>query len=73
MKRNDFVIYDGDWKDSISDEPPDGEYEYSITPYYLSGNNKFFGNEIKLPRVIIRHEKTQEKLPDIVFKDWYNQ
>lgn len=73
IKRNNIVIYDGDWKDSISDEPPDGEYEYSITPYYLSGNNKFYGNEIKLPHVIIRHEKTQEKLPDIVFKDWYNQ
>ncbi|MDE7257379.1 MAG: hypothetical protein K2N50_05440, partial [Clostridia bacterium] len=73
VKRNNIVIYDGNWRNIISDEPPDGEYEYTVTPYYVSNGNKLFGNEIKLKRVIIRHEKSQDKLPDIVFKDWYNQ
>ncbi|MDE6691296.1 MAG: hypothetical protein K2K04_04925, partial [Clostridia bacterium] len=73
IKRQNKVIYDGNWTDKICDEPPDGDYEYSVTPYYCAEGKKYYGTEIKLPRVIIKHDKKQEKLPDIVFKDWYNQ
>lgn len=73
IKRQNHVIYDGKWTEQICDEPPDGDYEYSVTPYYLSDGKKFYGNEIKLPRVIVKRDKKQEKIPDIVFKDWYNQ
>lgn len=73
IKRQNKVIYDGKWTDKIYDNPPDGEYEYSVTPYYCTDGKTFYGNEIKLPRVIIKREKVQEKLPDIVFKDWYKQ
>ncbi len=73
IKRNNIVIYDGNWKDMICDEPPDGEYVYSVTPYYFNDGSKFCGNEVTLPRVIIRHEKSQNKIPDIVYKDWFNQ
>lgn len=73
IKRRKNVIFDGEWKDKIIDEPPDGDYEYSVIPYFSSGKNVYYGKEIKLPRVIIRHEKSQDKVPDIVYKDWYNQ
>ncbi|MCM1437964.1 MAG: transglycosylase domain-containing protein [Roseburia sp.] len=73
IKRDNIVIYDGDWVKTVTDEPTDGEYEYSVTPYFSNGDKKFYGKEIKLPRVILRRGKEQEKLPDIAFKDWYNQ
>lgn len=73
IKRQNKVIYDGKWTEQIFDEPPDGDYEYSVTPYYCADGKRYFGSEIKLPRVIIKHDKKHEKLPDIVFKDWYNQ
>lgn len=73
IKRGITVIYDGKWQESICDEPSDGDYEYSVTPYYSANGITYSGNEIKLPRVIIKHDKTQEKIPDIVYKDWYNQ
>lgn len=66
-------IYCGIWKDTISDEPPEGEYEYTVTPFYESNGKRFYGKEITLPRVIVRKEKSEDKLPDIAFKDWYNQ
>ena len=73
IKRGNDVVYEGKWKESIVDEPPDGDYEYSVTPFYSADGRNYYGKEIKLPRVIIKHEKSQEKLPDIVFKDWFNQ
>ncbi len=73
IKRGNKVIFNGNWQDVIIDEPSDGDYEYSVTPYYSADGKICYGKEIKLPRVIIKHEKTQEKLPDIVYKDWYNQ
>ncbi|MDE7379892.1 MAG: transglycosylase domain-containing protein [Clostridia bacterium] len=73
--KNDKIdkIYDGTWINEINDSPGDGEYEYTVTPYFESGGQKFYGKEITLPRVIIRHENKQDKVPDIAFKDWYNQ
>ena len=67
------TIYDGAWQNSISDEPADGEYVYTVTPYYDNGKDKFYGEEIQLPRVIVRQEKNNDKIPDIAFKDWYNK
>lgn len=73
IKRGNDVIYDGEWKKDLIDEPSDGNYEYSVTPYYSADGKVYYGNTINLPRIIIKQEKTQDKLPDIAFKDWYNQ
>lgn len=73
IKRQNKVIYDGKWTDSIIDEPPDGDYVYSVTPYYFDGKKTYYGKEIIFPKVIIRNVKSNEKVPDIVYKDWYNQ
>lgn len=73
IKRQNKVIYDGKWTDSITDEPPDGDYVYSVTPYYFDGKKTYCGKEIIFPKVIIRNVKSNEKVPDIVYKDWYNQ
>lgn len=67
------VIYDGQWKENIVDQPNEGEYVYSVIPYFVSGAKKFTGSEITMPRVIVRAEKTTDKIPDIAYKDWYNQ
>lgn len=67
------VIYDGQWKENIVDQPDEGEYVYSVTPYFVSGAKKFTGSEITMPRVIVRAEKNADKIPDIAYKDWYNQ
>ncbi|MDE7163018.1 MAG: transglycosylase domain-containing protein [Clostridia bacterium] len=67
------IIYDGQWKENIVDQPGDGEYIYTVTPYFVSNGNKFTGVEITLPRVIIRAEKSQDKVPDIAYKDWFNK
>ncbi|MDE6075280.1 MAG: hypothetical protein K2G26_02460 [Clostridia bacterium] len=71
---NEFdIIYDGQWKENIVDQPSDGEYIYSVTPYFESNGKRFVGEEITLPRVIIRTEKSQDKVPDIAYKDWFNK
>ena len=67
------TIYKGKWTENIVDEPSDGEYVYSVIPYYESGNKTFKGEEITLPKILVKHEKTNDKLPDIAFKDWFNQ
>ena len=69
------TIYDGKWKEMITDEPEDGCYTYTVTPYFLNGDNKIFGKEISLPNVIVSSDKNkppQIKIPDIAGKDWYN-
>ncbi|MDE6585932.1 MAG: transglycosylase domain-containing protein [Clostridia bacterium] len=74
-KNNDFkVIYDGNWKKTITDTPDDGTYTYTVTPYYLYGQNKIFGKEITLPNVIVNSSSSapQIKIPDIADKEWYN-
>lgn len=73
VKRQNDVIYDGKWTGKVTDKPIDGDYVYSVIPYYFDGENTFYGNEIKLKKVIIRSLKSDEKIPDIVYKDWYNQ
>lgn len=75
-KNSDFeVIYNGKWKEIITDKPEDGCYTYTITPYFLNGENKIFGKEISLPNVIVSssdNKSPQIKIPDIAGKDWYN-
>ncbi len=67
------VIYDGKWIDKFSDTPPDGEYEYCVTPYYSSGGKKFYGKKVWLPRVKITSDNPkQNDPPDIALKDWFN-
>ncbi len=72
-KNEKTEIYSGVWKEKICDAPTDGEYEYTVTPFYEKDGKKFYGQEIILPRVIIRSEKSDYKIPDIAYKDWYNQ
>ncbi|MDE7330413.1 MAG: hypothetical protein K2N30_04950, partial [Clostridia bacterium] len=74
-KNSNFeVIYDGNWKESISDEPESGLYTYTVTPYFLNGENKIFGKEITLPNVNVstNGNSPQIKIPDIAEKDWFN-
>ena len=73
-KSQDSVIYDGKWKKIISDIPPEGEYIYSVTPYFLNGENKIYGKEIILPAISLTKNgnSPQIKIPDLVNKDWYN-
>lgn len=68
------VIYDGKWKESILDEPNNGYYTYTVTPYYINGEEKIFGKEISLPTVSVNNSKSSLdiKIPDIVNKDWTN-
>lgn len=67
------TIYDGSWRESITDEPSDGEYVYSVTPYYLYEGKKYFGKEIALPAVIVRKNSAEQDSPNITKKDWFNQ
>lgn len=67
-------IYNGGWKNEIKDEPSAGTYVYSVTPYFINGDKKIYGEEIVLPQVYIsdRGVPPQIKIPDIANKDWYN-
>ncbi len=69
------TIYDGNWQQTISDKPNEGYYTYSVTPYYKNGSNVFFGKEIVLPPINLTNDNKapQIKIPDIAYKDWYNQ
>lgn len=67
-------IYDGVWKNEITDKPKAGTYIYSVTPYFINGDKKIYGEEIILPQVYISDGAAppQIKIPDIANKDWYN-
>lgn len=66
------TIYNGIWKEEITDTPPDGQYVYSVIPYYNDGTQTYYGNETTLPSVNIgQSNPIQEKVPDIVHKNWY--
>lgn len=68
------TIYDGKWKDIISDSPEDGIYTYTVTPYFENNDKKFYGKTITLPSVNLNREVSppQITIPDIVEKDWFN-
>ncbi len=67
------VIYDGEWKKDICDSPVSGTYTYTVTPYYKCENSSFYGKEITLPQVKISGNSGTQKIPGIVYKDWFNQ
>jgi penicillin-binding protein 2A len=72
------IIYDGPWKKEISDELPAGKYQYIITPYYSKGDKKFEGQSITLPQIIIKDDNSpnqspQQKLPNLYYRDWFNE
>lgn len=68
------VIFNNKWKSEIIDNPEEGVYVYTVTPYYFDGNKKYYGQKITLPTVIITNDNktSQIKIPDIINKDWYN-
>jgi membrane peptidoglycan carboxypeptidase len=66
------LIYDGKWKNEITENLSDGQYQYTVIPYYLDGKQKFWGDEIEIGKVNISSENFDEPLPDIAHKDWYN-
>ena len=67
------TIYDGPWKETITDVPIDGQYTYSVTPYFKDGLKIYYGSEIMLPTVKIGESGSiQDKLPDIAHKNWYD-
>lgn len=67
------TIYDGVWKNIITDNPDEGQYTYSVTPYYKDGDKVYFGTEITLPAINIGNANSiQNKVPDIVHKNWYD-
>ena len=72
--KNSDIIYDGKWQNCIKDEPSDGSYVYSVTPYYFDGENKIYGKEISLPPININKNNSspQVKIPDIAKDNWYD-
>lgn len=73
VKRNKTIIYDGNWQNTIIDSPNEGQYKYSVTPYFKDGNKVYMGNEIILPSVNIgKGNSIQIEVPDIVHKNWYD-
>lgn len=68
---NITVIYDGNWMDKVSEEVAEGEYEYSVTPYFTVGGKKYFGDEIALPKIYVS-KKTGNDVPDVARKDWFD-
>ncbi len=68
------TIYNGGWQKSITDKPAEGRYIYTVTPYYLNGDKKIYGQEIILPAINLQKDNSsiQIKIPDIANNDWYN-
>ena len=66
-------IYNGKWKDSITDVPPDGNYVYEVIPYYDDGKVIHYGTPVTLPQVNFNSQKEEYKVPDIAYKDWFKQ
>ncbi len=66
------LVYDGKWKDKICENLTEGEYEYSVTPYFISENKKYYGEEIALPKVIINNKNGNDGIPDVAKKDWFD-
>lgn len=69
------LIYDGKWIKNLKDEPEEGTYLYSVTPYYSCDGKRYYGEKICLPAVKIGEggKAPQVKIPDIINEDWYNR
>ncbi len=68
------VVYDGKWIKTIKDHPNEGNYIYTVTPYFSNDENRIYGKEIPLPPISINNDNSspQVKIPDIAEKDWFN-
>ncbi len=67
------TIYDGTWKKMITDSPTEGQYTYTVTPYYKDNDKVYYGKEIVLPSINIgKNNSIQIEVPDIVHKNWYD-
>lgn len=68
------TIYDGNWQNIITDQPPEGNYVYTVTPYFISGDKKIYGQQISLPAINLTKSNSspQVKIPDIAKKNWYD-
>ncbi|MDE7439245.1 MAG: hypothetical protein K2N23_01870, partial [Clostridia bacterium] len=67
------TIYDGTWQNTITDNPNEGQYTYTVTPYYKDAGKVYFGEEIILPSVNIgKSNSIQIEVPNIVHKNWYD-
>ena len=67
------IIYDGKWQERIIDKPSSGNYVYEVVPYYDDGKVIHKGTPVTLPRVYFNPQNSDYKVPDIAYKDWYNQ
>ena len=68
------MVYDGKWIKTIKDHPNEGNYIYTVTPYFSNDENRIYGKEIPLPPISINNDNSspQVKIPDIAEKDWFN-
>lgn len=66
------IVYDGSWINTFKEELSSGEYEYCIIPYYPYKNDKYFGEEIWLPKILILQNKTNDSPPSVTNKDWFD-
>lgn len=66
-------IYNGKWKESITDSPERGNYVYTVIPYYDDGKTIYSGQPVTLPQVNFNPSSDNNKIPDIAYKDWFNQ
>ena len=67
------TIYDGKWQEKYIDTPTSGNYVYTVTPYYDDGKVIHSGQTITLPQVSFNSNNSDYKVPDIAYKDWFNQ
>ena len=72
VKCDDKIIYDGKYKQKISDCPEYGKHVYSVTPYYCDDKNTYFGDTIYLDRINFCDNNTSPLPPAITNKDWFS-
>lgn len=67
------LVYEGKWIDKFYDTVENGSYIYTVTPYYLYGDKKYYGQTVTLPQIIVDTETTPQKqeIPDIAKREWY--
>lgn len=70
----EITVYDGEYQKTITDEVAEGNYVYTVTPYYFDGTKNYYGKTIELPTVIVgSNSSPQHDLPGITQKDWFNE
>ncbi len=71
IKRDNEVIYDGDYREKIHDTPEEGRHTYTVTPYYSFNGKKYSGKEIVLNQVNVSTDQPSYSPPPITQKEWY--